>query len=265
MGDPTHSLSKVSVDAAGNVYVLGSDFKNGDQAIREYSAASLFAAPVRSLPVGQGTKIPAAGGLNVSPAGEIFVADGTGLSVFSATADGNADPERHITGSFLLHSGLGTVDTNDNAYVVNGSDTPIVVYGPTADGNALPIRALGGDLTQFDGGYIGGITTDSTGNLYVACICRHIFGVLEFGPSANGNTAPIRTIGGPLTGMYPYFAGLGVAVDSAGYLYVNAIIANSGLPAIFKFSPTAGGDVAPDSIVTLSGWLDSEDSHIAVH
>lgn len=275
MGDPNHSLSKVSVDFAGNIYVLSSNFKTNDQAILEYSSTAPFGAPLRSLPVGPGTKIPAVWGLSVNPAGEIFVADGTGLSVFSAKANGNDDPVRHITGSFLQRTASSpyiyalTVDTNDNVYVVNGSDTPIVVFGSTADGNAGPIRALGGDLTQLDGGYIGGITTDSNGNLYVACVCTRLFGVLEFGPSANGNTAPIRTIAGPLTGLYPYFASLGVAVDSAGYLYVNAIKANAtsqySLPAIFKFSPVAIGNAAPDSVVTLSGWYDSEEPQIAVH
>src|ERR1035441_4524926 len=174
MGDATHSLSKVSLDSAGNIYVLSSNPKNNEQAILEYSSAWPLTTPVRVLPVGPGTKIPSVSGLTVSPAGEIFVIDGTGLSVFSATATGSADPERHITSSLPLSS--VSVDINDNAYVtVYGSDTAIVVYGPTANGNASPIRALGGNLTQLNGGYLGGIATDSTGDLYVACICANVF------------------------------------------------------------------------------------------
>jgi serine/threonine protein kinase, bacterial len=64
-----------------------------------------------------------------------------------------------------------------------------------------------------------------------------------FGPSATGNVAPSRTIGGALTTVSSPVA---VATDSAGNLYV----ANHN-SSILVFGPTANGNVAP--MRTISG------------
>ncbi len=269
---------QVSLDAAGNVYVLEGS------SINEYSANSLNGPPTRSLPLGPGTAVSAVQDVMASSTGEIFVSDGTGIAVFSSTATGNATPLRYILGPAqqaggakpAFSPGFIAVDGSENTYAVNTSDSTIVVFGPTDTGHVVPARTISGPLTRVSGSgnYITGMATDTVGNLYVVCVCmgtdgtgRYDFGVFEFDPAANGNVAPMRFVTAPE--MYPYFGNDGVAVDSAGTIYVSAIYPNFtptlSMPAVFEFSASDSGTVAPLKTVTLDGWLSADSSRIAVH
>jgi hypothetical protein len=166
--------------------------------------------------------------------GEIFVSDGKGIAVFSATATGNADPVRYILGnsqtgggpSTAIVPGLIAVDAADTLYVQNTADSSIVVFGPTDTGTVVPSRTIAGPLAGLtsNGANITAMTTDTAGNLYVLCNCSKpdgtgtYFGVFEFSPTANGNVAPMRLFATP--GMASNYSG-GVAVDSAGTIYVS--------------------------------------------
>ena len=269
---------QVSLDGAGNVYVLEGS------SINEYSANSLNGPPTRSLPLGPGTAVSIVKDVMASSTGEIFVSDGTGIAVFSPTATGNATPLRYILGPTqqaggakpAFSPGFIAVDSSDNTYAQNTSDSTIVVFGPKDTGNVVPARTISGPLTRVSGSgnYITGMTTDTVGNLYVVCLCmgtdgtgRYDFGVFEFDPAANGNVAPIRYVSAPK--MYPYFGNDSVAVDSAGTIYVSAIYPNftatSSVPAVFEFSASDSGTVAPLKTVTLDGWTSADSSRIAVH
>ncbi len=280
---PTNATLKiqggqVSIDGAGNVYVLAGS------SINEYSANSLNGPPTRSLTVGPGTAVSTVQDVMASSTGEIFVSDSNGIAVFSSTATGNASPLRYILGpspstggnTSVFSPGFITVDGSDNLYVQNTSDSTIVVFGPTDTGNVVPARTISGPLTRVAGSdnYITGMSTDAVGNLYVLCLCkgtdgtgRYDFGVFEFDPAANGNVAPIRYVSAPT--MYPYFGNDGVAVDSAGTIYVSAIYPNftptTSVPAVFEFSASDSGTVAPLRTVTLNGWTNADPSRIAVH
>jgi hypothetical protein len=115
------------------------------------------------------------------------------------------------------------------------------------------------------------MATDTPGNLYALCpLPWGGIGVLEFGPTANGNVAPIRILTAP--GMYPYFFNEGIAVDSAGTVYVSMgevltplSLPSAVVPAVFEFPPSASSSVAASNIVTLGGWGDAPPSRIAVH
>jgi hypothetical protein len=269
---------QVSLDGAGNVYVLAGS------SINEYSANSLNGSPTRSLTVGPGTAVSTVQDVMASSTGEIFVSDGTGIAVFSSTATGNATPLRYILGpaqqaggaKSAFSPGFIAVDGSDNTYAVNTSDSTIVVFGPTDTGNVVPARTISGPLTRVSGSgnYITGMSTDTVGNLYVLCLCRgtdgtgrYDFGVFEFDPAANGNVAPTRFVTAPE--MYPYFGNDGVAVDSAGTIYVSAIYPNFtptlSMPAVFEFSASDSGTVVPLRTVTLDGWTNADPSRIAVH
>jgi hypothetical protein len=269
---------QVSLDGAGNVYVLAGS------SIDEYSANALNGTPTRSLPVGPGTAVSTVQDVMTSSSGGIFVSDGIGIAVFSPTATGIATPLRYILGPAqqaggakpTFSPGLIAVDGSDNTYAVNTFDSTIVVFGPTDTGNVAPAKTISGPLTRVSGSGndITGMTTDTVGNLYVLCLCkgtdgtgRYDFGVFEFAPDANGNVAPTRFVTAPE--MYPYFGNDGVAVDSAGNIYVSAIYPNftatSSVPAVFEFSASDSGTVAPLRTVTLEGWTDAEPSRIAVH
>lgn len=264
---------QVSLDAAGNVYVLAGS------SINEYSANSLNGPPIRSLPVGPGTAVSTVQDVMASSTGEIFVSDSNAIDVFSSTATGNADPLRHILGpspstggsTSVFSPGFITVDGSDNLYVQNTSDSTIVVFGPTDNGNVVPARTISGPLTRVSGSgnYITGMATDTVGNLYVLCLSkgtdgtgRYDFGVFEFDPAANGNVAPTRFVTAP--GMYPYFFNDGVSVSTDGTIYVSAGTTH-GIPTVFEFSSSSSGAVTPSRTVTLDGWTDAEPSRIAVH
>jgi hypothetical protein len=269
---------QVSLDGAGNVYVLDGS------SINEYLANSLNGPPTRSLPLGPGTAVGIVKDVMASSTGEIFVSDGTGIAVFSPQATGNATPVRYILGPIqqaggakpAFSPGFIAVDDSDNTYAQNTSDSTIVVFGPKDTGNVVPARTISGPLTRVSGSgnYITGMTTDTVGNLYVVCLCmgtdgtgRYDFGVFEFDPAANGDVAPKRYVSAPK--MYPYFGNDSVAVDSAGTIYVSAIYPNftatSSVPAVFEFSASDSGTVAPLRTVTLDGWTSADSSRIAVH
>jgi hypothetical protein len=266
--------SQVSVDGNGNIYLFTGT------SIDEYSASSPTGAPLRYLPLGPMAKINGVNDVMATATGEIFVSDGKGIAAFSPTATGDADPVRYIVpqpaegSSTPIIPGLIAVDNSDNVYVQNLADSSIVVFGPTDNGNVVPTRTIAGALTRLNGqgssSYINAMATDTLGNLYVMCLCApaqkggsYDFGVFEFAPVALGNVAPIRFVTSPE--MYPYTSdGNGIAVDSAGTIYVSAGT-TSGTQALFEFSSSASGRVAPSNTVTLSGWDNTPPSRIAVH
>jgi hypothetical protein len=113
------------------------------------------------------------------------------------------------------------------------------------------------------------MATDAPGNLYVLCLCSRTdgsgfndFGVFEFGPTANGDVAPIRFVTSPE--MNYITGGDGIAVDSAGTIYVSSGMA-SGTQTVFEFASSAFGSVAATNTVTIPGWTDSPLSRISVH
>jgi len=263
--------SQVSLDGAGNVYVLAGS------SINEYSANSINGSPVRSLTIGPGTSVGTVQDVMASSTGEIFVSDSTGIAVFSPTAAGNASPLRYILGpsqstegsTSVFSPGLITVDGSDNLYVQNTSNSTIVVFGPADTGYVVPVRTISGPLTRVSGGWITGMATDTVGNLYVLCVSkatdgtgRYDFGVFEFDPAANGNVAPTRFVTAP--GMYPYFFNDGVAVSTDGTIYVSAG-STGGTPTVYEFSSSSSGTVTPSNIVSLQGWTNADPARIAAH
>ena len=257
--------SLVSLDDAGDVFVLA----QSGACIVEYPSASSAGSPARFLPVGPGTKISAVKDMVVSHSGEIFVSDGTGIAVFSATATGDADPLRYILGVTQGGAPISpvaiAVDRQDNLYVDEGNSS-VAVFGPAANGSQVPSRTIEtGARINF------GMSTDYSGNLYVLCLYpsadgsrNNEFGVLEFDPRANGEDQPIRSFTSPA--MYPWSGGPDIAVDSAGVIYITAGPPLGGTQTVFEFSADASGSVSPINTVTSSTvWTDTLVSSIVVH
>ena len=275
---PTNtSFNSLAVDGTGNLYVTYNGALTSQGGLVEYAAgATASSTPIRTLPETAVTGVTAVDGIAVSAGGEIFVAEDYGaVQAFSATATGNVAPTRRITGASETGGGLSTVivadavaaDTADNLYVVNQGGPglmPIVVFGPTATGNVAPTRTLGGALTTISG--VSGLTTDSAGNLYLACTTSTFAGakvtyagsILVFGPGATGDVAPIRTITGSATLLTKL---AGIKVDAVGNIYVVTsipmVMASSTL-SVLKFSATANGNVAPASSFSSSAWTTAD-------
>jgi len=267
--------SQVSVDSTGNIYKL----TNCDIEVIPPNSP-YYISTSRYLPTGSGTKIPTVVEMTASAAGEIFISDGQGIAVFSATATGNADSARYILGntqpgggsSTAITPGLIAVDSSDNLYVQNLTDSSIDVFGPTDTGNVVPERIIAGSLTHLTAPvtgsstpFIQGMATDAAGNLYVLCLCAQAdggtdFGVFEFGPTANGSVAPIRFVTDPR--MSAINGQGGVAVDTTGTIYVSASTV-SGSGTIFEFPSSASDTAAASNIVT--SLYGSSLGGIAVH
>ncbi len=250
--------SQVAVDGAGNIYVLDQESypTYTVHSINVYAATSPTGKPIRSLPVGPGTKIADARVLAVSKAGEIYVYDGTGIAVFGATATRDADPVRYIQGVATSDGAAGpgkiaalymTVDDAGNLYVAgNGYDFPVVVYGPEDTGPVAPMRAIGGSQTSMGSGCHGyamvGMTANNAGEIYVLYACYPTsttsntpVTLYKFGAGANGNVAPEKSL---TLQSAPHFA-TGLALDSAGNIYVNTG------DAVFEYASGASGDAMP--------------------
>lgn len=255
------------LDAAGNIYVVRS-FQIS-QRIEVYGPDLSSTTPVRFLPAGPGTKIPALKDVTVSGMGEIFVADGKGVAVFAPNATGDADPVRYIQWTappegVLLQSWNITVDDSDNLYVRNG--TVIAVFGPNDNGTATPTRLITGPQTQiatsvYEDGYTWSMTIDSHGNIYLLCNTvrqdgLNPFGVLVFGPGSNGDVAPVRYVTTPGMNDGEYGTLTGLAVDSSGSLFVSATLSPDYYPAgLYVFPPGAAGSITPSRIVQTPRWF----------
>ena len=192
--------SRIALDSAGNLFILR------DTAIDVIPAKEPYLNRSRTLPIGPRTKIPAVTDMAVSPTGEIFITDGKGIAVFSATATGDADPVRYISGvsdssggpSIAFTPGLIALDAAENLYALNTADSSIIVFGPTANGVTIPTRTISDPLAGVTdvNARVRGMTTDSSGNLYLLCQCSlpggngSHFGVLEFSSTADGRPLP---------------------------------------------------------------------------
>lgn len=180
---------------------------------------------------------------------------GNTLVVFAANSSGNVAPVQMIAGSHTSLNDPGGVqlDSKGNIYVANVaccSENPVppsvTVYAPGSTGEVSPIRTITGAATTLSNP--GDVAFDGSDNLFVANArggpAPGLGTILEFAASADGNAAPIATIGGPHTGLSIPFA---IALDATGNVYVaNFDSGACGLRgSITVYAPGSSGDVAP--------------------
>lgn len=133
--------------------------------------------------------------------------------VFRGGATGDEPPLRVIQGSKtgMIRPQTVEVDPVNNEIVAaDSSSRAILVYDRMANGDVEPKRRIGGDKTLFRD--IIGIAIDAKSNLILASTrsTDGFSGILMFDRMANGNVAPIRKIGGPMTGALGAFRQLKV-------------------------------------------------------
>jgi hypothetical protein len=142
--------------------------------------------------------------------------------VFRGDAAGDEPPVRVIQGAKtgMIRPQTVEVDPVNNEIVAaDSSSRAILVYDRTANGDVAPKRKIGGDKTLFRD--IIGIAVDPKSNVIIASTrsTDGFSGILMFDRLANGNVAPLRKIGGPLTGALGAFRQL--KVDSErGLVYL---------------------------------------------
>jgi len=142
--------------------------------------------------------------------------------VFKGGATGDEPPLRVIQGSKtgMIRPQTVEVDPVHNEIVAaDSSSRAILIYDRNANGDVEPRRKIGGSKTLFRD--IIGIAVDPVRNLIYASTrsTDGFSGILTFDRMANGDVAPIRKIGGPMTGALGRFRQL--KVDSErGMVYL---------------------------------------------
>ncbi len=201
-------------------------------------------APVATIS-GAATGLAGPAGLAFDFSGRLAVANSAGggsITEYAAGARANASPVVTISGSATgLSDPHGVAfDAAGDLFVTNAGNASVTEYAPGASGDASPIATLQGSATGLNAP--DGVAFDAAGRLYVA---NHGDGtngtVTEFAPGANGNAAPVSTIGGAATKLTEPDA---VALDSAGDLYVGDFH-----NLVAAFAPGASANTAPQRVI----------------
>lgn len=241
-------LVAATAEAQDEVFVA-----NFTDSVTVYSrSAAGDASPVRTIS-GGATALSEPAALAVDLVhDELFVANSGNntITVYSRTATGNAAPLRTIGGPATgLSVPLGiALDLANNEVVVSNNGASVTVYPRTASGNAAPLRTLQGPATGMTN--VAGMTLDLASNeLLVVNRGVALMGraVLVYSRTASGNTAPLRTLQGPATGLGdPVAAALDFTHNELAV--ANATGASRGITV---YNRTANGNTAP--LRTLSG------------
>jgi hypothetical protein len=262
----------VFVDTVGQVYaggtILGAAANTGEIEVFATGSTTLN----RTISSGASTfssSFYAPSGVWVDSLGLLYVAgQNASVSVFAPAATGAATPYRFIQGSLTqITNPTGiAVDGSGNIYVANGTATTgsVLVFGPSATGNVAPTRVITGTNTTP---LINptGISLDASGNLYVLnnTAAGGPSTIVEFAAGASSGAAPVKTIGGSVTGLAN---AVGVAIDAVGNVYVENETVAGGVTAgsVLVFGPTETGNLAPASQFTSTSWTAPVAGGIAV-
>lgn len=132
------------------------------------------------------------------------------------------------------------------AYVANSGANAVAAFSLAASGDVAPDFTISGPATQID--LPQSLARDAAGRLYVGNHGATAVGtVTVYAKGATGNAAPIRTIGGPLTGIVNLNS---IAVGGNGNVYVAVGGAYRGQSSVRVFGPTANGNAAPSQVLT---------------
>ncbi|HET6167342.1 MAG TPA: hypothetical protein VFE07_10990 [Marmoricola sp.] len=253
------SPSGVAHDPQGDLFVsiVPNSFMTSGLILEFASDANGDVAPIRVIG-GPNTRLGSPRHLAVDPSGVIYVVDAQSNAVleFAAGATGDVAPATIISGpnTHLVDPFSIVLDPAGNVYVSNEgnlttgpapdftttvTDASIVEYAAGARGDASPIRRLAGPLTGFNepGSGLGMLARDAFGDLDVTTLDRRT--IEQFGPAANGDVAPIATIGGANTRLT---GPIGIAVDSDREIVVDNQDVGSSMEV---FSPGASGNDSP--------------------
>ena len=184
------------------------------------------------------------------------------ILVYAPGASGTATPFRTIAGASTGLSVLNesfvyalALDSTGNIYVssyvnVGGILYPgVSIFSAAANGNVAPTNVIAGSATTISGFFPTQIAVDSASHVYTAGgSLPQPDSILIFNSSAPGNGPPTSSIAGSNTMIEDV---VGIALDSAGNIYVANGNAGVSTPSILVFSAGSTGNVAP--IRTISG------------
>jgi sugar lactone lactonase YvrE len=246
-GSPIDGPYALAVDPAGNMYIADPE----QNTIEMFPAGANGTMKPASKFDGD-TGIIAPTGVALDAQGKIYVAnDGvaTGhsesdnVTVYPAGSNANVPP----TGGFSNFSSPQAiaVGSDGTTYVANGTGTSqgsISILPPSLDGKAK-VRMIVAGLDDPSG-----LAADHDGNLYVVNSGNQ--SITVYGPNADGETPPIRTISGEKTKLN---SPVGIAIDTAGKIYVtnDGGISPDGADSITIYARGSSGNIAP--VTTIAG------------
>jgi hypothetical protein len=171
------------------------------------------------------------------------------ILVYAPGATGSTPPIRAFSyGQMTLPIHDITVDPKGNVYAVD-IDGDLFEFGPNASGLTVPLLSLSG---IYPG---SGITTDSSGNLYLSvypsgCSCGGSASIYVYNAGFNSLT-PSHIITPPVA---EYIDGL--AVDASDNLYASGELSSgTGAGRIDVYAPGASGNATPLRTITGSSTL----------
>jgi len=197
--------SGLAVDPNGAVYLVGNSISTGRSSVLVFPNA--LGAVQRSID-GAETGLVGSVGVAVGADGTTFVTanpqDGGRVEVFAPNASGNVGPTRSIVlpvanvgGASVKYTANGVaLDAAGNLYVAAASQAntalpdAVFVFAPNQASPARTIRGVAN--TKLFGPF--GIAVDTAGNVFVSN--RNEAAITVYGPGADGDVAPIRTVTG---------------------------------------------------------------------
>ena len=225
------------------------DFQSS-RVIGIFSATASGAAPPEATLVLPTDFTPNA--LVTDSAGQIYVGGQGSLGglvlVYPSGATGSATPSR-VVNVFSPPSAI-SVNASGLLYVAgfgtDGTTPQVDVYSATATGSSAPLRSLSPLGIQL----ITALTTDSSGNLYVAGPNPSNHGYIStYPPGASGSVTPSRTI----QSDFNFYS---LTVDVKGNLFATTDGPNE--VQLVEYSTSASGQAVPTATFTLAAPVDEE-------
>jgi hypothetical protein len=255
--------ASIAVDANGTIYVgntLAGTTSSGSVTVyAPMPRGTLNEAPIATI-AGDATGLDgyAVYDVAVDASGKIYVDLGDRILIFAANPHGvtNQPPLATITSADPQHPLLAqarsmTVDASGKIYVANAIDD-VLVFPANLSGTqkVMPSAIITGPATGLHAPR--GIALDASGRIYVSSIGSETVNVYAPNPSGTINEAPLASIKTTIG------ASFGIAVDSAGYLYV------TNDEDIAVYAPNVAGDVDMQPLASFSGSRFSLSSAVAV-
>ncbi len=227
----------LTVDRHGNLYVVNSQEKDGDKAVRVFTASSEGnVVPCRVI-AGPKTGLDQPAALTVDRRDRLYVAnagrfpESNRILIFDAGARGDRSPLRTLTAleisDRMYRPRRAALDSRDSLYV--SSERNLSVFGPSQADSARPSRTFFRGAPRL-------FALDRHDTLYALSGDE----IKVYPPGYTGIQPEVRTIAGARTGID---GTKDIAVDSRGSLYLMADT------AIRVFAPGATGDVAPSRTI----------------
>jgi hypothetical protein len=254
----------IAVDPKGNIYVAGNDWTNAGaysgSSVIIFSAGSKGNASPMAAIAGPHTSLRSVHSIAVDSSGKIYVGTSVGkdelagVAIFASGSNGDVKPDAIIVGSGTeLQNPKGiAVDQSGSLLVANASglsDGNGVLVFPAGSGDDLrPSAIISGANTGSN--WPIGIALDRRGHIYVANARRRGLpaSIRVYAASSNGNVSPIATIGGSETGIDDRNL-RGIALDSAGNLYVTNDGRDGQDSSITVFAADSNGNVKPIAVI----------------